>query len=97
MNPAIELEKLRSKADYVNSQLSETYDDYVDEVEEEFLEEFNLIYRKILAKILKVRRHLNVLALNGFSWTQGHTDLITESLDIISSRIENLAEFALFS
>lgn len=97
MNPAIELEKLRSKADYVNNQLNETYVDYVDEVEEEFLEEFNIIYRSILAKIRKVRRCLNVLALNGFTWTQGHTNLITERLDIISSIIENLAEFAMFS
>lgn len=97
MNPAIELEKLRSKAEYVNNQLNETYEDYVDEVEEEFLEEYNLIYRNILAKIRKVRRRLNVLALNGFTWTQGHTDLITERLDIISSRIEDLADFAMFS
>lgn len=97
MNSAVELQMLRSKVDYINSQLTETYDVYVEEVEEEVLEEFNQLFRKILAKIQKVSRALNVFALNGFSWTQKHTDSITERILDISDRIESMAEFAMVS
>lgn len=61
------------------------------------LEEFNRMHRKILVRIRKVRRALNVLARNGFSWSQKHTSSITDRIDTISDIIENMAEFAMFS
>lgn len=77
MNAAIELQVLRSQADDANSRLTETYDVYVEEVEEESLEKFNVLHRSIVAKIQKDRRAINVLALNGFTWTQEHSNLIS--------------------
>ncbi len=92
MNPTVELQRLRSKATDVRNELTEVYNTYVGEVDGDFREEFNQIYRSILAEIRKVRRAINVLALNGFIWTQKHTNSIMELLDSISDMIENMGE-----
>lgn len=82
---------MRSKLDYLNDQLTDTYDEYVEDVEEDTLEEFN---QYILEKIQEVTTALNLLALNGFTSSHKFNSSTFRLCEWINW---NLAECAMFA
>lgn len=97
MNSILELALLHASVDDATSRLVEVFEIHADELEDEIFIEFNEMHRAISTDIRNVRNVLNVLALNGFVWTQRHTNEIDALINDIMDNIADLTDFAIYS